>query len=141
MRYETYRKSRQKKHKEPTQEILKAAEQVNGTVIIEWVKAHEAEVEEDNCIRQMKTSGNNMADEEAKRVVQQGIVSSDEKVFSGPWALCDKDTSLPMYWYALPKAVLLLCKKQRQQRLREPTKACLNMDRGNTTQRHYRTGR
>ena len=126
MRYDAYRKNRRKKHKELTQDILEAAEQVNGTVIIEWVKAHESEIpkDKDNWIRKLKSMGNDMADEEAKRVVQQGIVSSVEKCLKGPWVLHDKSTDLPLDWTALPKAVLLLYKKKRQQRLATPTKDC-----------------
>ena len=113
MRYEAYRKNRQKKHKELTQDILEAAAQVNGTVIIEWVKAHEAEIpkDKDNWIRRLKSAGNDMADEEAKRVVQQGIVSSEEKCLKGPWVLYDKSADVPVDWMALPKAVLCCVKR------------------------------
>ena len=115
MMYEPYKKNRTKKHKVLTQEILEEAEKINGTVIIEWAKAHEQAVEDDNWIRILKSSGNDMADAEAKHAVEYGITSADERTFCGPWSLINKENGLPIEWGAMPKAVMLYNKTEAPQ--------------------------
>ena len=78
---------------------------------------------EDNWIRKLKSSGNDMADAEAKNAVKTGIASADQRLFCSPWSLINKDNGLPIEWTALPKAVMLYNKKRRLQRLADPTKS------------------
>ena len=93
--------------------------QIKGIkVIVEWVKAHEVYMGEGRSwVNQYKETGNQWADDEAKKQVQEGNIGGEER----GWVLRDLLSSKEMDIRVLPKLVQMKVKKERQERLAVPS--------------------
>jgi hypothetical protein len=118
-----YRKKRRLGQKELLGAAVAHARANKNVVMIEWVKGHEKqeEVQGMNWVSKYKIQENQWADEEARKVVEEGVAEDIKGIQE--WSLKDRDTGKVVRWGILAKMVQHKLNDLRKHRLSVPSKA------------------
>ena len=121
-----YRQKRKLQNAQIGGQIIQMIEQKQLVVMVEWVKAHEEyEGHDRSWINEYKEGGNQLADQEAKKAVEEDM--KERSIISTGWKAQDKKTGCICDWNGLPKMIQRQEDQRREERLRKPaTKGATN---------------